>query len=226
MCGRITQTRSAEAYAKEMGWAADDYIEHDWRPCWNIAPGMSPTVMSFFDDLHRFDPLYWGYKPPWNAENKCRVQLSTPVETVAHSLVFRDMLKSGRIIVPADGWYEWSGERGHKQPWYFRRKTGDSLFLAALTYTEPAQKALPELGFVILTAAAKGGMADIHKRRPVVLSPEDSLSWMSPDLSVDQAEQIARQMALGPEMFEWYRVSTDVNESGRNDPTMIAPIEA
>ena len=225
MCERITQTRSAETYAKEMGWIADDYIEHDWQPCWNVAPGTSPMVMSFFDDLHRFDPLYWGYKPPWNAENKRRVQQCAPIETVAHSAMFRDMLKSGRIIVPADGWYEWTGEKGHKQPWYFRRKSDKPLFLAAITYTEPAQEALPELGFVILTGAARGGMTGIHRRRPVVLSPDDALAWMSPDLSVDQAERIARQMALGPESFEWHQVSTDVNESGRSDPHMIAPIE-
>jgi len=225
MCARITQTRSPQTYAKEMGWTVDDYVEHDWQPSWNIAPGMSPMVMSFFDDLHRFDPLYWGYKPPWDAANKRHAQQCAPVETVAHSAVFRDMLKSGRIIVPADGWYEWAGEKMPKLPWYFRRKSGAPVFIAALTYTEPSQEALPELGFVILTTAATGAMASLHKRRPIVLSPEDASSWMSPDTSDDLAEHIARKMALKPEVFEWHRVSTDVNEQGRSDPSMIKPIE-
>jgi len=38
------------------------------------------------------------------------------------------MWKSGRAIVPADGWYEWTGEAGKKQPWHIRLKTRRPMF--------------------------------------------------------------------------------------------------
>lgn len=77
---------------------------------------------------------------------------------------------------------------------------------------------------MIVTTVAEGGMVDVHDRRPVVLAPEDALLWMDNSLSAEQAEQIARHMALGPDAFEWFKVSTDVNKAVRSDPHMIEPI--
>lgn len=230
MCGRITQYHSADAYANEIGWSADDCVKHDWRlvhdcqPSWNVAPGKSPLVMSFFDDLRRLDPLHWGYKPPWDTKNEYKVLVNARIETAAHSPMFRGMLTSGRIIVPADGYFEWTGERHRKIPWYFRLKSDKPLFLAAMSYTEPAQGAFPNLGFVILTQAARGAIADIHERRPVVFSPADAQAWMDPGMSAEQAEQFVRKMAIDTDLFAWYRVSTDVNSVANNDAYLIAPI--
>jgi putative SOS response-associated peptidase YedK len=37
---------------------------------------------------------------------------------------------------------------------------------------------------------------------------------MDHDFSAEQAEHLARAASLPPEAFEWYRVSTDVNNGG------------
>ncbi|SFA84911.1 SOS response associated peptidase (SRAP) [Collimonas sp. OK607] len=50
------------------------------------------------------------------------------------------MFKSGRVIVPAEGWYEWTGEKGHKQPWYIRLKSGESMLMAAITDFRPGSE--------------------------------------------------------------------------------------
>jgi len=34
----------------------------------------------------------------------------------------------------------------------------------------------------------------------------------------------AKEMALGPDAFEWFKVSIDVNKAGRSNPNMIEPI--
>lgn len=79
-------------------------------------------------------------------------------------------------------------------------------------------------GFAIVAAAASGGLIDVHDRRPVVLSPEDANLWLDQELSPEQAEYLARFAALGPECFEWYKVSAAVNKAAHNDPTLISPI--
>jgi putative SOS response-associated peptidase YedK len=126
--------------------------------------------------------------------------------------------------VPADGWYEWTGEKGRKQPWYIRLKTDKPMFLAAITNYHPDKEPAEGTGFVIVTAAAEAGLVDVHDRRPVVLAPEDARLWMDQDFSTEQAEQLARAASLPPDAFEWYRVSTDVNNARNNDEHLIQSI--
>ncbi|MFC5472786.1 SOS response-associated peptidase [Paraherbaspirillum soli] len=174
---------------------------------------------------NRFDNVPWGYHPQWAVERKIPMMINAHIEKAATGPMFRGMFKSGRAIVPADGWFEWTGDKGRKQPWYIKLKSDEPVFMAAITDFRPGKEMHEGSGFVIVTAAAEGGMVDVHDRQPVVLAPEDALLWMDPDLSADQAEQIARQMALGADDFEWFKVSTEVNKAGHSDPHMIEPLE-
>ncbi|WP_151632051.1 SOS response-associated peptidase [Noviherbaspirillum aerium] len=229
MCGRITQHRDQLAYAREMGWQADDFGRQEGRraPSWNVAPGTSPWLMHRFeDDREHMDTVSWGYRPSWAAEKKIPIAINARIEKAATGPYFRPLWKKGRAIVPADGWYEWTGEKGRKQPWYIRRKDDRPMFLAAITGYRADKEPGENTGFVIVTAAADGGLIDVHDRRPVVFSPEDAALWMDNSLPSEQAEHLARAMALPPEAFDWYRVSTDVNRVGNNSAHLIEPIAA
>jgi putative SOS response-associated peptidase YedK len=129
-------------------------------------------------------------------------------------------------VVPADGWYEWTGKPRRKQPWYIRLKTDRPMFLAAITNYRPDKTLTEGTGFVIVTAAAEGGMVDMHDRRPVVFTPEDAALWMDNSLPPDQAEHFARSLSLPAEAFDRYQVSKDVNKIGYNDRHLIEPLRA
>jgi putative SOS response-associated peptidase YedK len=226
MCGRITQHRSALAYAEEMGWEVDAFgrFVGDRPPNWNVPPGSTPWLMHRLgDDAEHLDMVNWGYRPAWAAEKGIPIAINARIEK-ATGPFFRPLWKAGRAIVPADGWYEWTGEKGNKQPWYIRLQTDRPMFLAALTNYRPDQEPKEGAGFVIVTAAAEAGMVDVHDRRPVVLAAEDAALWMDNGLLPEQAEHLARSMALPPDAFEWYRVSKDVNKVGNNDERLIQPI--
>lgn len=237
MCGRITQYRGRAKYAEEIGWGADPeqstLVEHRgpgrWGPDrirhYNLPPGLYPDVMH---TLHQgkpmFDTLHWGYRPQWAVEQGIPMATNARIEKAVTGRYFRHMWRAGRIIVPADGWYEWTGEKGHKQPWYIRLKGDRPMFLAAVSNFVPYKERPPGSGFVIVTAAAEAGLVDVHDRRPVVLAPVDARLWMDNTLNADQAEQRARSRSLPPDAFEWYRVSTDVNNARNNDEHLIEPI--
>lgn len=228
MCGRITQHRNQIAYAREMGWQADEFGRRDGRhtSAWNVAPGSAPWLMHRFDDERaHIDAVNWGYRPSWAAEKKIPMAINARIEKAATGPYFRPLWKKGRAIVPADGWYEWTGEKGRKQPWYIRRRDDRPLFLAAITGYRPDKEPGGNTGFVIVTAAADGGLIDVHDRRPVVFAPEDAALWMDNSLPPEQAEQLARAMALPPDAFDWYRVGTDVNRVGNNGPHLIEPVD-
>jgi putative SOS response-associated peptidase YedK len=133
-------------------------------------------------------------------------------------------LKTGRALVPALGWYEWTGEKGHRQPWHIHRKDREPIFMLALANFGPFKEHKAESGFVLVTADASGGMVDIHDRRPVCLNAADAAVWLDPDISTEQAEMLARSMALGPEAFEWYKVSPELNRAGKDGAYLTVPL--
>jgi putative SOS response-associated peptidase YedK len=210
-----------------MGWEPDAFgnLSDDHAPSWNVPPGTRPWLMHrFVDDRDHIDAVNWGYRPSWAAEKGIPIAINARIEKAATGPFFRPLWKSGRAIVPADGWYEWTGVPRHKQPWYIRLKTDRPMFLAAITNYRPGKETPEGTGFVIVTAASEGGMVDVHDRRPVVLSAEDASLWMDNSLPPEQAEHLARTQALSPDAFEWYQVSKDVNRVGNDSAHLIEPI--
>jgi putative SOS response-associated peptidase YedK len=227
MCGRFSQSQSLSVYAAEIGWDenAASTAENDFSPSWNVAPGSSPWLMHRFGDGDpQFSKVHWGYRPSWAADKGLPMAINARIEKAASGAFFRALWKSGRVIVPANGWYEWTGEPRHKQPWYIRLKDQHPMFLAAITDFRPGKTLHEGSGFSIVTAAADEGLVDVHDRRPVVLSAEDAQLWLDPDLPPEQAEQLARSMALLAPAFEWYAVAKEVNKVGNNGPYLIEPI--
>jgi putative SOS response-associated peptidase YedK len=228
MCGRITQYRMPNDYAQALEISpslSDTAVSR--APSYNTPPGSTPWfIHSFEKDEPVFDTLHWGYRPNWAAEKGIPMAINARIEKAATGRYFRHMWRHGRGLVPADGWYEWTGEAGHKQPWYIRLKSGAPIFLAAITNFRPERENPEGTGFVIVTAAADAGMVDVHDRRPVVLAPEDAKLWLDPALPAEQAEHLARSMALPAEEFSWYQVSRAVNRVGSSDPRMIEPLES
>jgi len=108
------------------------------------------------------------------------------------------LLKKGRAIVPANGWYEWTGARGQKQPWHIHRKDGSPLYLAALASFQPASEIKTLHAFTIITADAQGGVIDGQDRPPLVLTAQDAAVWLDPDLPREQADMRWAAPVTGP----------------------------
>ena len=90
------------------------------------------------------------------------------------------------------------------------------MFFAALAQVHPGLEPHEGDGFVIITAASDQGMVDIHDRRPLVLAPEHAREWIDPELSPARAEDIAKNLCLPVEAFEWYPVGTAVGKESRS----------
>ena len=66
--------------------------------------------------------LPWGYQPWW-AKGKRPPAINARVETASTSKFFRDVWRTGRMLVGADGWYEWMKDPvdpKKKQAYYIR----------------------------------------------------------------------------------------------------------
>ena len=223
MCGRFDQNDTARTI-RAFQWTGDLFNRSQAEPRFNVSPGTFRPIMHIEDDALAVDDLWWSYRPGW-AKGKIPIAVNAKIEKLA-SAYWRPLMTRGRAVVGASGWYEWTGEKGSKQPWHIHHHDHEPIFMLALANFGPAREAREETGFVLLTSESAGGMVDVHDRRPVVLSAADAHLWLDPDLSPLQAEELARSAALGVDEFEWYRVSTEVNRAGTDGPQLVVPIAA
>lgn len=138
---------------------------------------------------------------------------------------WKPLLKRGRVIVPAAGWYEWTGEKPHKQPWHIHRADSKPLYMAAVANFESKGDYKGATGFALVTSMATGGLLDVHDRRPMVLTGEDALVWLEPDMAPEVAAEFLLGAALPPEDFSWYKVDRAVGNSNNQGANLAVPIE-
>src|SRR6185312_13636081 len=105
MCGRIRQARD-DQYMETLHWAPRELSLED-RLRYNVPPGTRPLVLHRLGDGgEHVDRLFWGYRPPWYKRGPAS---NARLDTVLKGSPFWRPLLSRRVIVPADGWYEWTG---------------------------------------------------------------------------------------------------------------------
>lgn len=234
MCGRITQISVRQYYAQRLSpypiderkWTGGDTI-----PQYNVGPGGVIKFLHTFPGKLDLDSLRWGYRTPREVEEKTKPWINARIEKALTGRYFRHMFREGRVIVPSEGWYEWTVEGGKKQPWFITRKDDEPMFMAGLTNWKPparfAAKQTVETGVVIVTQDSAGGMVDVHDRRPVVLNAADAWHWMGQETPVEEAAHLAQTRSLPTEEFMWWRVDRAVNrvDPYNNGTHLIAPLQ-
>ncbi|NWB31165.1 SOS response-associated peptidase family protein [Pseudomonas gingeri] len=228
MCGRFAQYQGMADYLRELEAEQDVISGYDNEPIarYNIAPTTRVLILHSVEEGLRIDPVHWGWAPFW-AKGKRPDPINARVETVTTVKFFKQLWPNGRALVMADGWYEWVKDPGNpkkKQPYFIRLKTQAPMFFAALAQVHSGPEPHEGDGFVIITAASDEGMVDIHDRRPLVLAPEHAREWIDPDLSPARAEDIAKNLCLPVEAFEWYPVDTAVGNVRNQGAELILPI--
>jgi putative SOS response-associated peptidase YedK len=203
MCGRLDQNDISRLIA-DFSWVGEVINRSSAEGSYNVAPGTYRPLARVSEDSLLIEDRHWGYRSAWaQASGKVPIAINTRLEKITNSY-WRKLLQRGRAIIPADGWYEWTGEKGDKQPWHIHRGDRSPLFIAALGNFEPDTEHKASNGFTVITADAEGGMVDVHDRRPVVLSEADAALWLDLDLPAEQAEQLLRSSALGPVVSDNY----------------------
>jgi putative SOS response-associated peptidase YedK len=216
MCGRFTQ---------HLSWAEIRRLAdlvgqpRNLAPRYNIAPTDTIEVVRAGPEGLELTPMRWGLVPFWWRKplKELPSTFNARADTLRERPMFREAFKSRRCIVPASGFYEWTGEKGQKIPHYFSSVDGLPLALAGLweQWRDPNGQEI--LSATIVVGAANGWMSRFHDRMPIFLSWSDAKKWIA-------GENAATLLGPAPEeaLQEW-TVSTRVNRSGvgDGDPTLI-----
>ena len=143
----------------------------------DIAPGRELLAL---DDAGTLRALRWGMIMPGRKTARRRPLMDTVVNARAET-VFDKRTFEGvrRAIVPAHGWFEWTGEARRKRRWRFAAADGGLLAFAAIfsTWTAPGGASLYQCA--TLTCEPNDLVRPIHHRMGVILAREFWREWLS-----------------------------------------------
>jgi putative SOS response-associated peptidase YedK len=213
------------ALAQELG-VIPDQLPEDYKPRYNIAPTQSHLIVTLEREDRAVHQARWGLIPSWSKDNKNAYKtINARAETVEKSPAYRSAFKRRRCLVPADGFYEWQGEKGNRQPYWFHRPDGKLLYFAGLYedwYPEGKENP-PETTFTIITTDANEYLSRIHNRMPVILDDEAQEVWLFPgEANVPDLKALLKP---APEDALAARpVSKEVNNARNQGPELLDEI--
>jgi putative SOS response-associated peptidase YedK len=224
MCGRFVQNIPLETLQQNFNLRT---IDSDIIPNYNVAPTQEILTVIKHDNENTLDKFHWGLVPFWAKDISIGSRMiNARAETVSSKPSFRNAFKKRRCLIPADGFYEWTGEKGHKQPYYVSIPSGEPLAFAGLweTWTnKESDEGSVYKSCTIITTAASGSIREIHHRMPVILDPKYYEKWLNVKIQDPKELEPILQDGIIYDM-KYYPVSTFVNSVNNNDPNCIKPI--
>lgn len=226
MCGRYVLTDHGVVW-KRYG-VEDDWFEtrirpgvpRDLQPRFNIAPSQGILTIRQTKQGREPEIARWGFQPAWMQVGRIPPPINAKAETLMEKPMWKGSLRRGRVLVPADGFFEWRKVPGQKakQPMLIRLKGGGLFSFAGLSTLDADQDPTA----AIITTAPNELVASIHDRMPVILPEDAEADWLDPDLPIDVALQLL--MAYPADEMESYPVSRDVGDVHNQGAYLAEPL--
>jgi putative SOS response-associated peptidase YedK len=215
MCSRYSLTSSPEVVRALFS----HHNEAVFPPRYNIAP-TQPVLIVRLDPRDRREIVLvrWGLIPSWAKDpSKVGTLLNARAETAAEKPAFRGAFRHRRCLIPADGFYEWTGPAGRKRPFLVRALQGGPFAMAGLWEHWLGGDGSELETMAILTVPANAAVSRIHDRMPAILPLEAFGAWL--DVKGVQANEAAKMLMPAPEdRLELVEVSPKINNSRNEGP--------
>ena len=223
MCGRFVGFRSLDELK---GFFPIDKAACEAISNYNVAPSQEILAIAKYEDENWLVKFHWGLVPFWAKDISIgNRMINARSESIAEKPSFRNAFKKRRCLILADGFYEWKGEKGRKQPMFITLLDHKPFAFAGLweTWNKDDQDSIYK-SCTIITTQASESIRYIHHRMPVILKPQLYKSWLDPgNQDVVELGKILKNEIV-TELVS-YPVSKQVNSTRNNDPSCIEPIE-
>lgn len=214
MCGRFTLATPPEILAALFGIDASDWND----PRYNIAPQVKVVTVRQEAGKRRAQSLLWGTLNPRDS----RPLINARSETVATSPLFAPAFANARVLVPADGFFEWTKDGARRMGRYFQQAGGAPFAFAGIAVTPPAASGLGEPAAVILTTRASESVREYHDRMPLIVARDEFDRWLGQG-DLKAAAEVIRHGAH----TQWtsHPVGPAVNNVRNDSPENVRPAE-
>ena len=219
MCGRFTLThREARQLAAELGVSVE--VLMGYRPRYNIAPTDPHWIVRTRYEDREVLPAKWGLINFWMTDRKQAFKnINARAETVQRLPTFREAFARRRCVVPADGFFEWTGPKEDRRPLWFHRPDGGLIYFAGLYESWRPTPGEKERTFTIVTTTPNALMEPVHNRMPVILEDESVDEWLYGRQTPDALMELLRPAR--EDLLVATAVSTRVNSVKNDDPECL-----
>jgi putative SOS response-associated peptidase YedK len=221
MCSRYNLTTPPEAVRAYFGYSDTP----NFPARYNIAPTQPiPVVCLDRQGARRFRLMRWGLLPSFVKDPKSFPTLiNARFEDVLTKASFRNAMRWRRCLVPAVGFYEWTGPKGKRRPFHLRPSEPGLIAFAGLyeRWRDPQGGEIDTV--VILTCPANRIVSPLHDRMPVVLAPEHYEAWLDTE-GTAPAEAQALLRPPPDDLFEAVELHPKINDSRKDEPGIQEPL--
>jgi putative SOS response-associated peptidase YedK len=224
MCGRFVGYRSKEEL---LDLFPIDACKATVKGNYNIAPSQEILAIVRQENKNYLETFHWGLVPFWAKDISIGNRLiNARAETVHTKPSFRNAFKKRRCLILSDGFYEWAGDAGKKQPYYLTIPgEGPFVFAGLWERWDDRGNQSPEYrSCTIITTVASKATRHIHHRMPVILKSQAYEQWLDPQFQdIEGLQEILQHMTVTE--LTSRPVSTQVNAVRNNDPSNIKPLK-
>lgn len=184
------------------------------QPDHNVCPTRAAPVVVRTDEGNVLESMRFGLLPKWAERKDPRIaarMINARAETIFEKPVYRKPVRQRRCLVVTNGWYEWTGPKGAKQP-HLMHRGGELIALAGVHENGT---------FSVITVPSNTEVRAIHPRMPVVL--DEPLRWLEPDLDDDELRALMQSAPDGS--LQTHPVSRAVGNVKNNGAHLIEPVE-
>lgn len=216
MCGRIDAHDSTGV--NNLVRVLDVVIPKDrFPPRYNIAPSATLATVCHKAGFDVAD-MHWGIVPHWAKPGQFeRPLINARAETIHEKPSFRKLIAHTRVIIPANGFYEWRRAQGKKATFYFHSIEHDALALAGVYQIDREG----QMQCCLITTDANDVMKPVHDRMPVLIPQQAMQDWLcSEDIHVIDA----LMQPAANDSITAVEVSSYVNNAHNDGVKCIEPI--
>jgi len=221
MCSRYSLTAPPEAVRAYFGYRDTP----NFPARFNIAPTQPVAViLRDKEGMRRFRLMRWGLLPGFVKDIKqFPTLINARSEDVLAKASFRHAIRYRRCLVPADGFYEWTGPKGKRRPFLLRPRDAGLIAFAGIYERWSDGKGEDIDTVAILTCPANRTVAPLHDRMPVILAEQDFEAWL--DVKGIAAETALDLLQPAPDdLFEAIEMHPKINNSKRDEPGIQEPL--
>jgi putative SOS response-associated peptidase YedK len=228
MCTRYSLISPIECLRTRYGFEGG----HAYPPRYNIAPTQPVAIIRLApgregEGRRELALVRWGLLPGWVKDPRTFATLVTArAETVLEKPSFRNAMKHRRCLVPADGYFDWTGDKGRRQPWYVSPSAADGpLALAALAEHWMGADGSEVETMAVVTVPASGALALRFDRMPAILSADDAVAWLDVR-GTDPETAHAALERIDASGLDVRAVDQKANNPANDSADVIAPLGA
>lgn len=175
MPGRLFITSTPAQIAATFG--AETSAATGPEPRLDVAPG--ETLIAVVGGPRRLVEMRWGMIPMGRKNARGRPVMDTIINARSETLFAKSAFEGvRRAIVPANGWYEWTGERRRKTRWALDDPQAPLLAFAAIWDLWRGPGGVEVASVATVTVPPNEDVAPIHHRMGALLAPEDWPVWL------------------------------------------------